>query len=441
MVTRVVCGCLLGCWLVAACGDNFSAHAKPDASHPDGPPGPERRAMIYAFSDTKGMPNLYEIDDATNQITRTAYFQIGDPTSLTVPYPWASFKISHLDGINSHDANHIWIGVADCDTPPTTGGCVNGPPLTGTFPARALRIDLENMTIDAQVDVLDENFNIYMGHALPDGRLFAAKNDARSLAEIDSTTATLIKLIPDTVATTVMNARTCDIDAQRTSDGVNRVYYVTRAGDTTVMLDADTEQIIKTHTHDTSSWPHMVDIAPDGRVWVTEAQGNKATVLDPITLDVIGTTPAPPQPIMTSWSPDGKTAYITGFLGQDLLAVDNATLQTIAVARVADQPPGQTVQAQRHAPHPNGKFVYVTVLQHNEIAVVSTQTWEVVARIPLQGQATGVYVREVSGARSGTGGPSTVGTPPPQECDVDSQCGTGKTCRNHYCVTMHDDDC
>jgi YVTN family beta-propeller protein len=53
------------------------------------------------------------------------------------------------------------------------------------------------------------------------------------------------------------------------------------------------------------------------------------------------------------------------------------------------------VNATQSAAHPNGKVVYVQVNKEAAIAVVDTSTWQVIKRIPLGTNPSGMFIRRL----------------------------------------------
>ena len=349
---------------VLACGD--SGGLRPDASI---------ESMIYVLSNSS--PHITEIDGQTNEVTRTA--------DLTVFGGSSDFKLSHFDGINHlQDGRWLWVGAVNCEP----DGCAPGKP---TGQSAMAKIDLDELEVTAEVQTGDEGWNVYIGTSTQDGRLFGAKHANRALVEVDMANGTLLDTIPDAEKPTAdfPDARTCDIDVRIGPDGVERIYYVTRGGDSTVAVDATTKQILATHDHGAGSWPHMVDVAPDLRVWVPERKTNEIAILDPVTLDEVGRVVGMPDtPVMTSWSPDGKTAYVTGVAGTQLAVIDNETYEILRLVSIG-------MNAQRSAPHPNGERVYVTQSKDKQLAVMRTSD-HAVTHIDLDSPPLGVVARQIN---------------------------------------------
>jgi len=118
---------------------------------------------------------------------------------------------------------------------------------------------------------------------------------------------------------------------------------------------------------------------------VQEAKTNTNSVLDPVTLDVLARFPTPKNPLLASFSPDGKLGYVTGS-DAFVSVVDAEKYQVLRNVEVGSD-------ATKAAAHPNGKILYVQVTKENSVAAIDTSTWQVVKRINIGTSPDTLFVR------------------------------------------------
>ncbi|MCD9033288.1 YncE family protein [Luteimonas sp. Y-2-2-4F] len=132
-----------------------------------------------------------------------------------------------------------------------------------------------------------------------------------------------------------------------------------------------------------------IEVAPDGSVWVTNRAADTVTVHDPGTLAVRATLPSPGFPIRVAFTPDGRHALVTNARAATLAVFDAVTHAPVATVALSE--PGrayrETLLGRAALPigviaDPARPRVYVAVSGGNEIAVVDSERWQVVARWP-----------------------------------------------------------
>jgi len=198
---------------------------------------------------------------------------------------------------------------------------------------------------------------------------------------IDTTTAAVV----GTFDMPVNDGVVCDADIGIGPDGIERFYYPTLTGDTVVVADAGTLEVIRIVETPDGAKPVMHTNAPDGRMWVQESGSNTNAVFDPITLDLIKRFPAGKGPVVGTFSPDGTYAYI-GHYGDPIVQVVNtATLQEVARITVGTTPT-------KIAVHPNGKYIYAIASKEASLVVIDTESWKATIRIPVEVNPTGFFL-------------------------------------------------
>ncbi len=231
-----------------------------------------------------------------------------------------------------------------------------------------------------------ETSNLYIGKPVQDGRIFVGKHASWQMAIIDIATLEVLEIVDvpangEEVGSPA--AAICDSDASVGPDGVERIFYPTRDGDTAVSLDTSGQPLEIASFPDFR--PLMLTVAPDGNVWVQEAKTNTNAVLNPVTLDVLGRFSAPNVPLLASFSPGGKLGYVTS-VDTIVTVVDTATYRVLRNVEVG-------ANATKSAAHPNGEYLYVQVTTENTVAVVDTSTWQVIKRIDVGASPNALFVR------------------------------------------------
>lgn len=338
--------------LAAACGDDATPTP---TTEPPTPTSVPITASVYVLSNDS--PHITEIDAETNQVVATA-----DIPNLG-RWTWN-------DDNNYFDGTNLWAGARNTDT----------------GEAEVILVNLDTLEVTSRIPVGQEASNLYIGKPLQDGRIFIGKHASWQMAIIDTATLQVLEIVDVPTNGEEIGspaAATCDSDASVGPDGVERIFYPTRDGDTVVALDTSGQTLKIASFPDFR--PLMLTVAPDGTVWVQEAKTNTNAVLNPVTLDVLGRFSTPNVPLLASFSPDGKLGYLTG-VDTFVTVVDTATYRVLRNVEVG-------ANATKAAAHPNGKYIYVQVTTENSVAVVDTSTWRVVARIDIGVSPNALFIR------------------------------------------------
>ena len=110
------------------------------------------------------------------------------------------------------------------------------------------------------------------------------------------------------------------------------------------------------------------------RVYVTNSKGDDVTVIDPMTMKVVGTIKVGPNPHGIVASPDRRTLYISVEGTDELVTVDVATNQVKARAKVGRAPNEVSITR-------DGRKVFVPLRNEAAVEVVDTTAMKVVDRM------------------------------------------------------------
>jgi YVTN family beta-propeller protein len=130
-----------------------------------------------------------------------------------------------------------------------------------------------------------------------------------------------------------------------------------------------------------------VAVARGGReVWVTNRGDDTVSVVDAGSLEVLATLASPGFPIRVALTPDGRRALVTNARAATLSVFDVESRTLERTLRIADpdaeyQP---TLLGDSALPigvfvNPDGSRAYVAISGANQVAVIDTQSWAIVA--------------------------------------------------------------
>jgi DNA-binding beta-propeller fold protein YncE len=122
-------------------------------------------------------------------------------------------------------------------------------------------------------------------------------------------------------------------------------------------------------------------------VWVTNRADDTVSVVDAESLEIVATLDSVGFPIRVAVTANGRYALVTNARAATLSVFEVVTRELVATVQVAD--PGaeyrETLLGQAALPigiviHPDGTRAFVAVSGGDEVAVISTDSWEVVDR-------------------------------------------------------------
>ena len=310
-------------------------------------------AKILTFSNDS--PHVTVIDAETNLVIKTADI----PDFL---------KWTWNDDNNYFDGQNVWLGLKY----PEADDAV------------VIALNVDTLEISSRLSVGKEAANIYIGKATKSGILYIGKQKSGEVVTIDTNSAKVLETW-DTVP--VNEGVVCDADVGVGPDGVERFYYPTQTGDTVVSINAETGETIAVTDTPEGSKPLMHTNAPDGRMWVQEVSSNTNAVFDPVTLELVARIAAASKPVVATFSPDGKLAYI-GHSGDPVVQViDTETLKEVTRVTVGNTP-------SKIAVHPNGDYIYAIASKEARVYVIETGSWKVTGTIALANNPGGMFLWE-----------------------------------------------
>ena len=273
------------------------------------------------------------------------------------------------DDNNYFDGQNLWLGMRD--------------PHPDSNDGQVIALNLDTLEVASRLAIGKEEHTIYIGKVTRNGVLHVAKQASGQVVTIDTKSQRVLATWTDVP---VNGDAVCDADVATGPDGIERFYYPTRRGDTVVSINPETGETIKVAHTPKGFTPHMLTTAPDGNVWVQESGSNSNAVFDPVSLDLVKRIPAGKGPVVASFSPDGKYAYIGHLTDPIVQVVDAVTLTEVIRVRVGTSPSKLAVD-------PSGKFVYAILTKEASVSVIDTDSWEVIKRIPLGTDPSGIYLR------------------------------------------------
>ncbi|MQF48323.1 hypothetical protein FIM08_00225 [SAR202 cluster bacterium AC-647-N09_OGT_505m] len=318
-------------------------------------PVPPPTAKILTFSNDS--PHVTVIDAETNLVTKT-----GDIPDF--------LKWTWNDDNNYFDGQNVWLGLKY----PEADDAV------------VISLDVDTLEVASRISVGKEPKNIYIGKNNENGNLLIGKQGTTSIVTVDTKTSTVV----DTWENLPVNKDggvVCDADVVTGPDGVERFYYPTLAGDSVVSVNAATGEVLAETTTPDGAKPVMHTNAPDGNMWVQEIGSNTNAVFDAVTLELIARFPSAGKPVVATFSPDGKLAYI-GHSGDPIVqVVDTETLKEVKQITVGNTP-------SKIAVHPNGDYIYAIASKEARISVIETGSWKVTGSIKLENNPGGMFLWE-----------------------------------------------
>ena len=127
--------------------------------------------------------------------------------------------------------------------------------------------------------------------------------------------------------------------------------------------------------------PHGLAVAPDGRVWVTNAGGTNTWIMrfaDNGRPQVLAKADAGLGPVHVAFSPDGKLAYATDFAGKALSIIDTHTEAVVDSITTPDGPHAIAIA-------PDGHEVYIACPKANAFVIVDPAARTITATVALPG--------------------------------------------------------
>lgn len=191
--------------------------------------------------------------------------------------------------------------------------------------------------------------------------LVVLNKDEDTISIVDLASNALIKTIP-----TAHNPHEVIVSA----DG-KKTYISCSLGNVVHVLDNSTFEITKDITHQLFDFPHGLDFAANGNLYVASTYSNEIFVIDTDKDEIVNHfNTGQKHSHMISFSPDGETLYIPNIGSDNITVVDVKTSKIQEHIPVGKGPEGVAV-------HPNGKALYVANQHDNDLWILDAETHEV----------------------------------------------------------------
>jgi DNA-binding beta-propeller fold protein YncE len=212
---------------------------------------------------------------------------------------------------------------------------------------------------------------------LPDGRLVVTTEGSDHVLVLDVERGEVLKRIPVGEGVAHMVAASPD----------GRVAWVTNISAGT-LEKIDLERGTVVGAIPTGAGAEGVAVAASGReVWVTNRAEDTVSVVDAGSLEILATLESPGFPIRVAVTPDGRHALVTNARAATLSVFDVAGRALVETIQVADPEAEyqETLLGRAALPigiviHPGGERAFVAVSGGDEVAVIDTDGWRIVAR-------------------------------------------------------------
>ena len=324
-------------------------------SVPANTPVPIPTAKLLSFSNDS--PHISVIDAESRMVLETK-----DVEDL--------LKWTWNDDNNYFDGTHVWLGLKY----PEADDAV------------VIALDVNTLEVKSRHSIGTEKKNIYIGKSDKNGVIHIGKQASLEIVTIDTKAHKILETWANMPSGSSESGVVCDADLVEGPDGVERFYYPTLAGNSVVMVHAQTGEVLaETHSPDGSLPVMHTNNHKDGRMWVQEIGTHTNAIYDPITLELVKRIPAAQKPVVATFSPDGSLAYI-GHSGDPIVQViDTGTLTEVTRITVGTSPT-------KIAVHPNGKYIYASASKEASVVVIKTSDWSVEGRITLDSNPGGMFL-------------------------------------------------
>jgi DNA-binding beta-propeller fold protein YncE len=211
---------------------------------------------------------------------------------------------------------------------------------------------------------------------LPDGRLVVTTEGSNRLLLVDVVQGEILQRIPVGAGVAHMVAAADARHAWVTNISAGTLEKVDLAAGRVVGFV------------ETGGGAEGVATAQGGReIWVTNRADDTVSVVAADTLEILAALDSPGFPIRVAMTPDGRHALVTNARAATLSVFSVAERKLLRTIQVAD-PEGEyqeTLLGSSALPigiivHPDGTRAFVAVSGGNEVAVIDTASWQIVAR-------------------------------------------------------------
>jgi YVTN family beta-propeller protein len=219
----------------------------------------------------------------------------------------------------------------------------------------------------------------------PDGLLLVANKGDRTLGLIDPTAARQIATVAEGGVTGHEVA--ASPDGKRAFVpiyGNSGVGMPGTDGSTLAVIDLSERKVIRTIDFGHGVRPHCAVLGPkDGLLYVTTELDKSVTIIDPLTLTIVGSVPTgQAESHMLAISTDGRKGYTANVGPGTVSVLDLAGRKTLAVIPVAGH-------VQRISITPDSRWVFTSDEEKPRLAVIDTAANKVDRWITLPGRGYG----------------------------------------------------
>ncbi len=144
-------------------------------------------------------------------------------------------------------------------------------------------------------------------------------------------------------------------------DGGTRIAVANRGDESIWIYDAETLEVVETHSLIGKHGVWGVAEIEEGRLLVSNWKGETLTLLDRETGEAVGKIPVGIKPSYLAMSPDGEKAYAAGKLSGNLAIVDIAEREPDRILDVGQKPMGVAASA-------DGRWLYVAACKSRKIS-------------------------------------------------------------------------
>lgn len=319
-----------------------------------GAPSAPPRAQLIVFSNSA--PHITVIDAQTHQVIKTANVpQLG-------VWGWN-------DDNNHFDGKHLWLTRRSPET----------------NQAEVVLLDVDTLTLARRIPIGEEQGTLFIGKASRTGKVLVVKFARGELVAIDTRT-----FATQTVKLPMDGGVGCDVEVAIGFDRRERAYVPTMAGNTIVVVDPATLQVLQIVRFAEGTRPWMVTATPDGRrIWVQEQTGNTNVIMNSMTLEVIVRVPTAAAPDTGAFSPDGRLHFTGHFTNNVVVANETETFAEVWRAQIG-------ANTRILGVHPAGTFVYATLTSEGAVGVLDAATGRIVTRVALGTNPVGLFVRRLN---------------------------------------------
>lgn len=184
-------------------------------------------------------------------------------------------------------------------------------------------------------------------------------------------------------------------DIDMSPDG-SRVYVPNRDDDTISVIDVATLEVLANIPVDEGIAPYMLTVSPDGKYVFAEGPATRSdgsatgalkseVIIDAEANKVIKLITLPGNPIVSEFTPDGKTAFIALTDVGQVAVIDVEELEISATIPVGKNPAALDMS-------PDGRFAYIPNLDDGTLSIIDTQATKVITTVDVGEKPLAVVV-------------------------------------------------